>query len=71
MAICTKTRSVLHRVDLHGAEGVGLVTFERILDEQDEPQRRVRIDVAAWHDLGEPDVITVTIEPGDRLNEDG
>ena len=26
------------------------------------------VERVAWRDMGEPDTITVTIEPGDRLN---
>ena len=29
---------------------------------------RVSIDDEIWADMGHPDTITVTIEPGDRLN---
>lgn len=69
MSTLTKTRSILHRVDLHGAEGDYYVTFERQLDEPDEAdQRQVKLFVADWEALGRPDVITVTIEPGDHLN---
>ena len=28
----------------------------------------VDVERSAWRDMGEPDTITVTIEPGDRLN---
>ena len=28
----------------------------------------VYVERVAWRDMGEPDTITVTIEPGDRLN---
>lgn len=29
----------------------------------------VTIPEGKWHDLGDPDELTVTIEPGDRLND--
>lgn len=29
----------------------------------------VHLPIAEWEDLGEPDQITVTVEPGDRLND--
>lgn len=45
---------------------------DRVLfrQELDEPgvARGVSFAAADWHDMGEPGVITVTIEPGDRLN---
>lgn len=65
-----KTRSVLHRVDLHGAEGDEFVTFERLLDEPDGLQRMVKLAVADWHELGDPDTITIAIEPGAILDSD-
>lgn len=29
---------------------------------------RVSVDAGVWEDMGRPDTITVSIEPGDRLN---
>ncbi len=34
-------------------------------------ERCVEISKQDWTDMGSPDVITVTIEPGDRLNAPG
>jgi hypothetical protein len=31
---------------------------------------RLFVERGVWADMGEPDTITVTIEPGDLLNED-
>ena len=31
--------------------------------------RTIRLDRHDWADMGEPETITVTIEPGDLLNE--
>jgi hypothetical protein len=31
--------------------------------------RRVELDVGDWIEMGKPDTITVTVEPGDRLND--
>lgn len=62
----TSTRSILH---LDGpAVGMEGVRFARIVDEPDEPQRHVSIDADLWDELGKPETITVTIEPGDLLN---
>jgi hypothetical protein len=66
MIACSQSRSVLHAVVREGED----ITFARMLDEPDEAQRTVCLDADTWRDLGSPDVITVTIEPGDRLNED-
>jgi hypothetical protein len=30
----------------------------------------VRLDEDVWQDMGRPDTVTVTIEPGDQLNHD-
>jgi hypothetical protein len=60
----TKTRSILHAT----TRSDGYLTFERILDEVDAPQRSIRIDEDDWYAMGEPGVVTVTIEPGDLLN---
>ena len=32
------------------------------------PTHTVYVERVAWRDMGEPDTITVTIEPGDHLN---
>ena len=33
------------------------------------PTHAVYVERIVWRDMGEPDTITVTIEPGDLLNE--
>lgn len=55
-----KTRSVLHFRSQIGQT----VRFGRPDDE-----RGTILSALDWRDLGEPKEITVTIEPGDRLNE--
>lgn len=37
-------------------------------DEESPFWRQVEIDIATFEELGRPTVITVTIEPGDKLN---
>jgi hypothetical protein len=37
-------------------------------DRSPESLRKIEIDRQRWEDLGEPDLITVTIEPGDKIN---
>lgn len=37
----------------------------------DEPDTRYRVlyvDLSTWHDLGRPETLTITIKPGDWLN---
>ena len=69
---CTSTRSVLvlrdtgHREpDIAGL----LVKYGRSHeDEMDAPFRSVLVDEVTRADLGDPEHVTVTIEPGDLLN---
>lgn len=61
MNTLTRTRSILHRGNTHD----GRVFFAH----DEEPYSKlISIDVDLWEDLGRPDVITVTVEPGDLLN---
>lgn len=65
----TKTRSVLHR---RGATSgmAPYVYFERQpADDPETTHRTVLLDVEDWHELGDPEVITITIRPGDHLNK--
>ena len=39
-------------------------------DDEDREPEQFMTDHQMWGELGEPDVITVTIEPGDLLNGD-
>lgn len=68
MGDCDRTRSVLHHV---GPTPLGTgETFST--DTTDDPEARrslVVIDPDVWTDLGTPSVVTVTVEPGDLLNE--
>lgn len=62
-----------HQTIMQMSEGqafTGLVIFEQ--EEIDgEVTEQVCITEQNWEDLGNPDVITVTVEPGDILNVDG
>lgn len=68
----TRTRSVLilrdtghHEPDITGT----LVKYGRSHDDElDGPFRMVLVDEATRMDLGDPEHVTVTIEPGDLLN---
>lgn len=71
MTTMTRTVSVMHLESiaddvLHGlfAEFSNRASG----DDPSMPDRTLDLPVADWHDLGEPDTITVTIEPGDKLN---
>lgn len=45
------------------------VTFEARNDDEDEVYRGIRLSRADWDALGSPTKITVTVVPGDILNE--
>jgi hypothetical protein len=62
--VITRTTSVLHAVS--GARGV----FVNPLDDDDFRRHLVILDPEIYDDLGRPEYITVTIEPGDRLNKE-
>jgi hypothetical protein len=64
----TKTRSVLH---LESAYKDAYVNFDRgQLDTgEHDDGRHARISFEDWVEMGAPTKITLTIEPGDLLNE--
>lgn len=64
-----KTRSVFLRVSISGLEDFQL--FERAVDEEPDDYHvfELKIPTVMWKDMGEPETITVTVEPGDKLNE--
>lgn len=68
MADLTKTEVVLELVD----EGDRLhITFGSGADDGTDPEEVFTLDmpVEVWSDMDRPVRVTVTIEPGDRLNE--
>lgn len=65
-----KTTSILVRVPSRGDDVS--VAFEYANDPRDgwSRHRLVALDTCDWVDMGSPEVVTVTIEPGDMLNEE-
>lgn len=65
--ILTKRQIVLRRVDS--------TNLYVAVDDEDAPwperTHSFYVESVAVEDMGEPDTITVTIEPGDRLNDEG
>ena len=61
MSILTKTRSVLSRTR---------TVDDRVYFAQDEEPFNALVSLSedTWDDMGRPDVITVSVEPGDHLN---
>ena len=66
-AILSKTEVVLDR-DTDTPTHVRFA-YEPDLAAGEAPTHTVYVERVAWRDMGEPDTITVTIEPGDRLND--
>ena len=65
-AILSKTKVVLD----HDGDTATHVRFAYDPDiaAGEAPTHTVYVERVAWRDMGEPDTITATIEPGDRLN---
>lgn len=42
--------------------------FDDAATERTRVRRGLSLPLDTWRDMGSPDVLTVTIEPGDRLN---
>ena len=57
----TKQQVILHHVVTNDRQAI----FCERLDESGVPRR-----AGDWTDMGSPEVVTVTIEPGDLLNDD-
>lgn len=60
----TKTTRV---VELTGA-GNRLITFSQWDEDDGDVTTKVVLRRESWVDLGRPGVITITVEPGDKLN---
>ena len=65
MSGLTKARSVLD----FSRGGTTHVTFASKDEDTGEVQRSVIIRLQDYEDMGRPEQVTITIEPGDRLNE--
>lgn len=63
MALLTATRTILTHVP--GDDSRLYVASD---EESGVIRRSVYVDIETYQDLGEPEEITVTIEPGDTLN---
>lgn len=46
------------------------VMLTREPDEPGEQPTRVQLDKQLWKDMGEPSVVTITVEPGDHLKDE-
>lgn len=61
-----KTRRILHRLPGYAQ---GRVVFQAHNDDDGRLETEVTYSRHSWNDMGRPETITLTIEPGDHLNE--
>jgi hypothetical protein len=61
--------SVMDRETFHVIHGDD-VAFTTRCDDSGHVQRTLAFSRRDWEDMGRPDRLTVTVEPGDRLNEE-
>ena len=65
----TKTRTVLKRVAVNAADGNAIFCGP---DDQGDARSSIPValvNLSEYADMGEPEYITVAIEPGDKLND--
>lgn len=62
-----RIRSVMHEDPTDRVNG--RIAYRSSVDEGENAPHVVYLDVAAVFDMGAPSTITMTIEPGDLLNE--
>lgn len=65
--LIVSTSAVLHRNKAVPQNEIGAVSFVPKVDEFDETRCSMVMTVEHWVELGKPNRVTVTIEPGDRL----
>lgn len=70
MSTLIRTQVVIRRVIGAGMESPRVI-FSREPDEDGDLPHTHYLPRDVWEDLGRPDAITVTIDPGDLLNGDG
>lgn len=65
MSGLTRTQAVLTSRSLLGPDGAVFYVED---PDSDDYYRQIQIDRTTFEDLGSPLIVTITIEPGDRLN---
>jgi hypothetical protein len=66
MSVLVKSQTVLKLSKRYPAR----VVFEQEPENRNEMRlHAIGIDRKVWEEMGSPEVITVTFEPGDKLNE--
>lgn len=64
MHTLTKTQRILDRTHVTDSH----ISFRLVDGETAEPATGIMLDRETYDDLGQPDMVTVTVEPGDLLN---
>ncbi len=67
----SKSTSVLRNTHLPSGKSQTFATDAFQEGEDPNHGKLVTMMNGLWEDLGSPDVITVTIQPGDHLNDEG
>jgi len=62
----TKQSVLMRALRVNGEDAL----FYEWQDDLRERQRQLSLKATDWADMGSPEVITVTIEPGDLLNDE-
>jgi len=68
---CSSATAVMRRLDSENQLAERSVTFISSYDDTGIIYRTVILDFDEWLSMGEPEAITITIEPGDKLNGEG
>lgn len=63
-----KKRTVLERDPVPALAGAHPYVFFTYRDDDDPHPRAYQMPLDDWVEMGSPDIITITIEPGDLLN---
>ena len=66
----TKTSAVLDRRDDASTATHVRFSYAADLAAGEAPTHAVDVERSDWHDMGSPDVITLTIGPGDHINDE-
>jgi hypothetical protein len=64
--VLTEARSILVR----SAEGPASVLFQQDVDPGEQPRFELLMALPVYTDLGEPERVTLSVQPGDLLNVD-
>lgn len=64
MSDLIKYRETLHQWGAYG----DMVVYAKSVDEELETPTKVYLRADVWREMGRPQMVTLTVEPGDTLN---